>query len=47
MPPIVVVAGVSGVGKTWMLNRAMEGLEGQVLSASTLIVTSLIALRTE
>ena len=41
MPPIVVVAGVSGVGKTWMLNRAMEGLEGQVLSASTLIVNEL------
>ena len=41
MPPIVVVAGVSGVGKTWMLNCAMEGVEGQVLSASTLIVNEL------
>ena len=41
MPPIVVVAGVSGLGKTWMLNRAMEGVEGQVLSASTLIVNEL------
>lgn len=37
MPPIVVVAGISGVGKSWMLDQAFGSANVQILSASELI----------
>lgn len=37
MPPVVVVTGISGVGKSWMLKRAFGSANVQVLSASDLI----------
>lgn len=41
MPLVVVLVGISGVGKSWMLSRAMKSLPGQVLSASALIAHEL------
>lgn len=41
MPPIVIVTGISGVGKSWLLNRAKESPLGQILSASALIAQEL------
>lgn len=37
MPPIVVVTGISGVGKSWMLDHAFGSANVQILSASKLI----------
>lgn len=37
MPVVAIISGLSGVGKTWLLQRAMRTTAGQLLSASRLI----------
>jgi adenylate kinase len=37
MPVLAIISGLSGVGKTWLLQRAMKTVPGQLLSASRLI----------
>lgn len=37
MPVVAIISGLSGVGKTWLLQRVMTTVPGQLLSASHII----------
>lgn len=47
MPVVAIVTGLSGVGKTWLLQRVMKTVPGQLLSASRLIEQELNRSRSE
>jgi adenylate kinase len=47
MPVVAIVTGLSGVGKTWLLQHVMKMVPGKLLSASRLIEQELNRSRSE